>query len=180
MGRARLAPRIAPGRPMKTITLLRHAKSSWTDPGLRDFDRPLNDRGKRDLPRMAARFVDKHDPPELIVSSPAKRARKTARGFAKGLGLDKGEVCFEDLIYEAFFDTLLEVIWSLDDSLDDVMLVGHNPGFTELCEWLSGAGIANMPTCALARIELGVERWRDVGRGSGSLADFDYPKKEPV
>ncbi len=162
---------------MKTLTLLRHAKSSWAEPALRDFDRPLNDRGKRDLPRMAARFVEEHDPPELIVSSPARRARKTARGFAKGVGSNKEEVSFDERIYEAYLDTLLEVIWSLDDSLGDVMLVGHNPGFTELCEWLSGAGIANMPTCALARIELDVARWSDVGRGSGSLVGYDYPKR---
>ena len=163
---------------MKTLTLIRHAKSSWNNPGLRDFDRPVNDRGKRDLPHMAERFAESYGAPELIVSSPAKRARKTARGFAKAVGLEKDDVSFEERIYEAWLDTLLEIVWSLDDGVDDAVLVGHNPTFTELCEWLSGAGIANMPTCAVARIELDVERWSEVGRRSGSLVSFDYPKKE--
>jgi phosphohistidine phosphatase len=163
---------------LKRLTLVRHAKSSWKDPELTDFDRPLSKRGKQDAPRMGERLAGRDSRPELILSSPAKRARKTAKLMARKLELaaaDRLILVME--IYEAEPEALLKVIRGLDDRWAHVLLIGHNPGLTELGNLLADCGIENIPTCGALCLDFAAESWRSLGPQSGTLVFYDYPKK---
>ena len=162
---------------MKLLTVIRHAKSSWKQPGVEDFARPLNGRGKRDAAAMGQRLAAEGFQPDVIVSSPAKRARSTATRLAKKVGYPKSEIVFEEGIYHASSDRLLQIVRQLDDALDHVALVGHNPGFSELSGLLSQDYVGDMPTCSVVRLQLSVTYWQEVGRKCGRLLDFDYPKR---
>lgn len=164
---------------MKTLYLCRHAKSSWADPGMDDFDRPLNERGLRNAPFMAKTFAQRGEPVEWVVSSPANRAITTARFFAEALGLPKETFTQERLIYLAERHTLAHIVSQLPDNKERAMLFGHNPGFTDLLNHLSDAGIDNLPTCGLVRIDFAVGSWQHIGKGSGTLVWFDHPKRHP-
>lgn len=161
---------------MLRLTLVRHAKSSWDDPGLADFDRPLNARGLRDAPAMAARVAALPKPPAQLVSSPALRAISTAQVFAAALGLPPERIERQPRIYEASRATLVEVVRGLDPGARHVMLFGHNPGFSELANWLATCPFDQMPTCAVAGFELGVGSWREVDGGCARLQRYLYPK----
>jgi phosphohistidine phosphatase len=154
--------------------LLRHAKSSWDDAGLRDFDRPLSDRGRRDAPRMGEALLDRGPSPDLIVCSPAARARQTVEAFTKAAGLS-AHVKFDGGIYDAPSAELMKLIRALPDSRNRVLLVGHNPGFEDIVARLTGA-YERMPTAALACIELSVGSWKDVEDSTGRLAYLLTPK----
>ncbi|HYP54528.1 MAG TPA: histidine phosphatase family protein, partial [Pyrinomonadaceae bacterium] len=145
---------------MKTLLLMRHAKSSWKDVTLRDFDRPLNKRGRRAAPLVAAFMRRKKLRPDLILSSPAERARETAALVIEHAGLS-AELRYDERIYEADAARLLEVVAQADERAGELMLVGHNPGMEELIKALTGADEL-MPTAALARVELDVETWAKV------------------
>ncbi|MEJ2698110.1 MAG: histidine phosphatase family protein [Desulfuromonadales bacterium] len=162
---------------MKRLTLVRHAKSSWKDPGRADFDRPLSKRGKQDAPRIGERLAARGQRPDLILSSPARRARKTAKEIARKIGLPGERLVLEEKIYEAEPEALLEVVQSLDDRWENVMLVGHNPGLTDLGNLLADCGIANIPTCGVLCLDFDADDWHDVGHGAGTLVFYDYPKK---
>ena len=162
---------------MKYLFLLRHAKSSWADGELSDRDRPLNKRGLRDAPVMGQRLVQSEMYPELIVSSPAVRALTTAECMAEALGLFPDDIVLEERIYEASTSRLITVIHELDDGSDRIMLVGHNPGFTDLLNQVDTVRIDNVPTCGLATLSLDVESWADVIMTQATLVAFDYPKK---
>jgi phosphohistidine phosphatase len=162
---------------MKSLTLVRHAKSSWSAPGLADFDRPLNERGKRDLPVSARRFAATCPVPDRILTSPAARALTTARGFAEALGMG-GDAMVEDRrIYEASRGNLFSVLREQPETLDDVMLVGHSPGIADLAHALCGAPGGKFPTCAILRLRIADRRWADLGDGDGELLVFDTPKR---
>ena len=160
---------------MKTLLLMRHAKSSWDDPSLRDFDRPLNKRGLRAAPLMAAHLRRKKLRPGLVVASPAERAKQTASLVVEHAGLT-AELRHDERIYDADLPRLLEVVSQLDAGAEEVLLVGHNPGMEELLTHLTGAQ-ERMPTAALARLELDVEAWADVRPGCGRLAWVVRPKE---
>jgi phosphohistidine phosphatase len=162
---------------MKRLTLVRHAKSSWKDPELTDFDRPLNKRGKQDAPLMGERLAALEQRPELLVSSPAKRASKTARLIARELKIPDEQLIFKPEIYEAEPDALLEVVRGLDDRWEHVLLVGHNPGLTDLGNLLADCGIENIPTCGVLCLDFDAEGWQSLGPKSGILVFYDYPKK---
>lgn len=162
---------------MKLLTLIRHAKSSWKDASLADFDRPLNGRGRRDAPRMAKRLAAVAPAPQQLLSSPAVRAAATARAMAEALGQPEEWIRYSRSLYLASAGQLLAAVQEIDDGVDHAALVGHNPGLTELAELLTDAGIENVPTCGIARIELPVERWRDAEPGRGRLLDLDSPKR---
>jgi phosphohistidine phosphatase len=164
---------------MKTLYIVRHAKSSWDYPELDDMDRPLNNRGKRNAPEMGKRLAKQHIKPGLLVTSPAKRARATAKNIAKEIGISPGEIVRNDLLYHGSISSILEVISTTDDHLDDMMIVGHNPGFTELANYLTGSDIYNIPTCGVVAIEFDVESWNEIGEKTGKLLFFDYPKNAP-
>jgi phosphohistidine phosphatase len=152
---------------MKTLLLLRHAKSSWKDTEARDFDRPLNQRGLKAAPAIGRLIRKRKLQPDLVVSSPAERARQTTQLVIEAAGL-KTELRYDERIYEASVARLLGVVSELDDEAGIVMLVGHNPGFEELLEVLTGEA-HKMPTAALACLELNIEKWNKVRAGAGRL-----------
>ena len=163
---------------MKIVTLLRHAKSSWKEPQLNDIERPLNKRGRRDVPLMGKRLARRGFKPQLIISSPAVRAVTTAEGIATAIAYEVAQISIDELIYEASSDALLKILHSQDDRHQHVMLTGHNPGLTELLELLAQSGISNIPTCGIATLEFQVDRWRDVKAGEGELLNYDFPKQD--
>lgn len=145
---------------MKTLLILRHAKSSWADARLADHDRPLNKRGKRDAPRMGQLLHDEDLVPDLIVSSTAKRARATAAAVAEAADYD-GEVRLDPSLYHGEPEDYYEVLRTLEDDLQRVMVVGHNPGMEALVEALTDQD-EHLPTAALAHVTLPIDRWREV------------------
>lgn len=161
---------------MRLLTLIRHAKSSWDYPDLTDFERPLNDRGRRDAPRMAQRLARNCKPPLLLLSSPATRAVTTARLFAETLGVDFDSLLIEPRIYEASRKTLLEVIGDLPDRSTQVLLFGHNPGLSELAHTLANCPFDEIPTCAVVQLQLDLGSWAKVGPGCGRLLHYWFPK----
>ncbi len=161
---------------MKHLYLIRHAKSSWADPALSDFDRPLNKRGKNDAPFMGQQMAAFEHRPELIVSSPAKRARKTARVIGAALGFAKKEVVLEKRLYTFSSEPLIDFIRKTEDSVKTLALVGHNHGLTECAELLSSESLGNVPTCGIVLIAFSLQSWNMVGAAKGTLLLFDYPK----
>lgn len=160
---------------MKTLLLLRHAKSGWKDAEIRDFDRPLTMRGRR-ASSIVGRYLRKHSiNPGLVISSPAERARETITIVLKTARIP-AEVRYDERIYEAHVGRLLEVVSQVDDSIDSVLMVGHNPGFSDFAEYLTGDGV-HMPTAALAQIALDVEDWRQLQAGCGQLKKLIKPRK---
>lgn len=167
---------------MKTLTLLRHAKSGWDAAVARDFDRPLNARGRkaaramgREMRRLGLGF-------DLVLASPAARVTETLTELAQGYGAAV-ETGFDETIYLAPVDMLLAMVRAADDGDARLLLVGHNPGMEQLALLLSGAGplrdeiAAKYPTAALAEIALDIDRWRDAGPGKGRLERFIRPRE---
>jgi len=159
---------------MKTLYLLRHAKSSWDDSGLKDLDRPLNERGLKAAPRIGKYMRKEKIRPDVVLSSPALRAKQTTKLVCDGAGLT-GVVDFNERIYEASAQRLFEIVAGLEDRFGSAMMVGHNPGFEELLAALT-AEARRMPTAALACIDLNVEKWSDVVTGCGKLRWLVRPK----
>ncbi len=145
---------------MKTLLILRHAKSSWSNPILADIDRPLNKRGKRDAPRMGVLLYEQDLVPDLILCSPAVRARKTAQAVSQSSGYE-GEIKFHSDLYPGDPDTLLEILYSIPDQIETILIVAHNPGLEEFLYLLTGES-ASLPTAALAQISLPIHRWLDL------------------
>jgi phosphohistidine phosphatase len=160
---------------MKTLFLIRHAKSSRDDPALPDKDRQLNERGERDAPRMGKRLAKRGVQPDLILSSPARRALTTAEIIARKLDYKPKDIVVDDRLYATAADELLNVIHELDDKLKRVMLFGHNPELTALAHRLS-RDIAHMPTCAVAEFTFAAKSWSDVGRATLERVAFERPK----
>jgi len=162
---------------MKTLLLVRHAKSSWGDFSLPDFERPLNERGKHDAPMMAKRILNKGIALDLLVSSPAKRAKKTAQAFAEVLGIDKDSIRYEEDLYMAGVEQFFSVISRLDDSFNHIAIFSHNPGITSFANVLQVANIDEMPTCSILAIKIKTKSWSDFRKAGKELWFFDYPKK---
>ncbi len=142
---------------MKTVLVLRHAKSSWDHPELFDYDRPLNKRGKRDAPRMGKHLKQQGLIPELILTSAAKRARKTASKVAKACGYT-GEIEKLESFYGASPSDYVHKLRALPDTYQRVMVVGHNPTMENLVRFMAKQR-ERMPTAALAHIELPIQQW---------------------
>jgi len=164
---------------MKKLFLVRHAKSSWDDPSLDDIDRPLNDRGKNNAPEMGERLKKQGILPDLLISSPASRARSTAKKLAKKIGYAKNEIQINDGLYHGSDDILIDIVRNLPDTAESVMLFGHNPGFTYFANQLCNINIYNIPTAGVVAIDFPMDSWQDVEFGKGELVFFDYPKKQP-
>ncbi len=162
---------------MKTLYLVRHAKSSWNHPELTDIKRPLNKRGKRDAPFMGNLLAEKKIKADLIISSPAIRAYSTAKSLASAIGYPLENIICNKNIYEADSYDLLQIVHGLDNKIDFVMLFGHNPGLTELYNKLINKYIGNLPTCAIAAMEFDIKYWEEVETFTGELKFFEYPKK---
>lgn len=158
------------------LYLVRHAKSSWSDSSLSDRDRPLNKRGRRSAPDMGRRLAAQNQLPDLIISSPAKRANSTARKIAKEVGYDRSKIVTDENMYFSGTGSMLEMLENVDDRYDSVMIVGHNPAMTTLMNMLSGSSVDNMPTCAVALIDFPIMSWSDLHSADGQLLTYDFPK----
>ncbi len=163
---------------MKTLILVRHAKSSWDDSSQDDHARPLNARGLSDAPQMAARLALRVPRPDGIVSSTAVRAHATAHAFAAALEIKEPALMFNTRLYLAHAHTALSLIADFPDAWRTAMYVGHNNGITHLARDIFGAPIEHMPTCSVVRLWWDVPRWRDVMEAPPVRGDFDWPKND--
>ncbi len=159
---------------MKTLLLLRHAKSSWKDTDARDFDRPLTQRGLKSAPSVGRLMRKRKLEPNLVLSSPAERARQTIQLVLESARL-KTELRYDERIYEATGSRLFEIVAQIDDDANVAMLVGHNPGLEELLETLTGE-TRTLSTAALACVELEIEKWNKVRASAGRLEWLVKPK----
>ncbi|GAB6283655.1 MAG: histidine phosphatase family protein [Ignavibacterium sp.] len=162
---------------MKELYLLRHAKSSWDDPSLDDIERPLNNRGKKDAPLISNILAKMKIEPELILSSPSRRTLSTAQIILEELNLSKKILLVDENIYLASANELLDLLKNLDNSLIRVMLVGHNPGLTDLSNFLSNQGIENIPTCGIVGLKAKINSWKAIDEHIFVQEFFEYPKK---
>ena len=160
---------------MKRLYVLRHAKSSWDDASLADYDRPLNDRGLETAPFMGRLMRERGYLPDAVLSSPAKRARNTAKLASEAAEL-KSPILFAEQIYEASPQTLVKVLAGVDDKAGSAMVVGHNPGMEGLIRLLTGETAA-MPTAALAVVDLDIEKWSQIDHLTGKLVEVLRPKE---
>jgi phosphohistidine phosphatase len=162
---------------MKELIIVRHAKSDWGADFLKDIDRPLNERGYRDTYFLSEWFSEKKSRPDLILSSTATRALSTALIFARALEQPASGFATEKNIYEASVETLLSVIRQQRDTQASVMIFGHNPSLTTLCNQLSDdLYIDNLPTCGIVSYGFSFSRWADLEPGTGHLNYFQFPK----
>jgi phosphohistidine phosphatase len=161
---------------MKTLILVRHAKSSWDQPVLSDFERPLNERGKKDAPEMAKRLKEKGIKIDQFVSSPARRARKTAKYFAEEFDVKKDDIKMVEALYGADPSAFAETISGLDNDHETVILFSHNPGITEYASSLTKVRVDEMPTCAVFAVQADSDHWGEFGSAEKKFLFFDYPK----
>jgi phosphohistidine phosphatase len=161
---------------VKTLTILRHAKSSWDEPGLADFDRPLNGRGKRDAPVMGQRMKAAGIRPSLIVSSPAARAWSTAKIVAREMAYPVEFLQRERDLYHAGTEALFDVIARQDEGFNSIVIVAHNPGLTDLANKLIPGLTSNLPTAGFVSVLIDTDTWELRGRKSADLIEFNYPK----
>jgi phosphohistidine phosphatase len=157
---------------MKKIILLRHAKSSWEFPYLTDYDRPLNERGINDAPKMA-KWLSENEKIDLIKSSGAKRAQDTAKAFQAFL---KVPLMTDDNLYHSGLNRLLRVIRKIDNEVNSVILLSHNPGLNELADYLLAGFQPNIPTTCMVGLKLRINKWSEISNKSTSLDFFQYPK----
>lgn len=161
---------------MKTLTLVRHAKSSWGDPALADRERPLNERGLRDVAAMGQRLAQRGARPDLLLASPATRALTTAEHLAQALGIKRKDIVVDDRLYAAVASELLAVILALGNEYQRVMLVAHNPGLSDLVHRFA-SDITHLPTCAVVELTFAVAAWGEIGEARPTSVVFDHPKK---
>lgn len=159
---------------MKKLYIIRHAKSSWKDETLNDFERPLSKRGKSNAPMMGARLKKKGVMPDIIISSPAKRAKSTAEMIAKEVGYEK-KVLFDENIYESSVATLRKILTCINDENSTAFLVGHNPELNMLVDYYVKF-YENIPTCGVVEIEFWCDKWAEIEPKNAKLISFDYPK----
>jgi phosphohistidine phosphatase len=165
---------------MKTLYLVRHAKSSWEDPYQKDIVRPLNKRGKRDAPKMGKRLKEKHIHPDLIVTSPAERALTTSILMAQAIGYAQDNINTDKKLYHAGPEQILTVIRKLSERHQVVFVYAHNPGITEFANKLSTESFItdNIPTCGVVAFRIAIESWKDVDWKTGEMEFYDYPKNK--
>lgn len=161
---------------MKTLIIVRHAKSSWNSISQDDKERPLNDRGKRDAPEMAKRLKERNIKVDKFISSPAKRAKKTAKFFAEAYGVDKKDIVLTDELYDAAPVNFYHVVEGLKDVWDTVAIFSHNPGITSFVNSLTNVQIDNMPTCGVFAVNISGDKWADFKKEEKRFLFFDYPK----
>ena len=161
---------------MKTLFICRHAKSDWADIGQRDFDRPLDERGHRDAPRMAKLLRGLGIAPDLLVSSPALRARTTAQYFAAEFGIQDAAIDLQLDIYDASEHDILHIVHQLPDAANVVFLFGHNPTLTYFVNRFSKEIIDNLPTCGVVRLDVSVNDWASFSEKTVRNDGFWFPK----
>ncbi|MCH8334304.1 MAG: histidine phosphatase family protein, partial [Proteobacteria bacterium] len=162
---------------MKTLTILRHAKSSWKDSSLPDHDRPLNKRGERDVPVMAARIQQAGIRPSLILCSPAVRAWTTAKLIAQEISYPSEFLQRDERLYLAGVQRIIDLLSEQDVGFNSIMIVGHNPGFTDFAHYLVPGLTRNIPTCGVVSVIIDTDDWNLKADKNAELVTYDYPKK---
>ena len=161
---------------MKTLPIIRHAKSSWDNINTPDVERPLNDRGKKDAPAMARRVIKAGIHPDRLLSSPARRARHTAELFAREFDVKETDIVILTELYHAQAADFQQVVTGLDDGDRTVALFSHNPGITTFANTLTPVRLDNMPTCSVFAIKSEAPKWSEFFSGDREFLFFDYPK----
>jgi phosphohistidine phosphatase len=161
---------------MKTILLVRHAKSNWDNFSLTDAERPLNERGKKNAPEMAARLLQKNIPIDSFLSSPAKRALTTAKFFVEVYARDAGEIIVIPELYLANKAAFTQTIINAPESSASIALFSHNSGITDFANSLTDARIDHMPTCGVFAVKCPIDSWSSFKAGENEFYFFDYPK----
>lgn len=162
---------------MKTLYLVRHAKSSWKYPNLEDFERPLNKRGRKSALFMGAILNQLEVAPDLIISSPANRAAMTARIIADIMNYPLDKIRYSDTLYLSSENVLFHLLDNIDDAVNQAMLIGHNPELTNLANTITDRQISNIPTCGVCCLDLDIPSWAEIGEHCGKLRFFEFPKK---
>jgi len=163
---------------MKTLYLVRHAKSSWKYPNLDDFERPLNKRGHKNVPVIGKVLKKLKVAPDLVISSPANRAATTARMIAAAINYPLGKIRYSEAIYEFNEKALIHVVKQIDDAVNKAMVVGHNPALNGLADYIGDQSIGNIPTCGVICVELDILSWANINAHCGKLKFFEFPKKQ--
>ena len=164
---------------MKTLIIVRHAKSSWAHPGEADFDRKLNKRGKEDAPEMAKRVQDRGIVVDRFITSPAKRARKTCKAFCKVFGFPKDDMVLAEKLYQAPATVFYDLVETLDDNDNTVAVFAHNPGISDFANELAPEhGITELPTCGVFAVSVDIYSWKDFRQAEKKFLFFDYPRLE--
>jgi len=163
--------------PVRTLTLLRHAKSSWKNPALTDIERPLHKRGRRDADAMAMRIVEHGATLTTVFASPARRCRETLARMLVALPAQDVSITFDQAFYTFERDALIAALKNLDDDIQDVSIVGHNPALEDTITWLTGESLTNFPTTACAQLTLTLPRWRKLHKGCAELMWLLTPEK---
>jgi len=161
---------------MKQLLLVRHAKSSWDDASINDIDRPLNDRGKKDAPKMAERLLDKKVKIDGFYSSPAKRALSTCKLFIKTYDKKEKNIVEVEELYEPQIQNFFNVVKKADNDFYTIALFSHNPGITAFANQLTNVQVDDMPTCSIFAIKVDIKKWEDFEEGEKLFWFFDYPK----
>jgi phosphohistidine phosphatase len=164
---------------MKSLLLIRHAKSSWDNPAQNDFDRPLNARGLKDAPMMAQRLHDRKIKIDAFFSSPAVRAKQTCLFFMKAFKVDESDVHLQSQLYLAVPDVFMQSILNIPDSVSSAAIFSHNDGITEFANTLTNTRIDNMPTCSVFAVKTDIGNWKDFKKAKKEFWFFDYPKMQP-
>lgn len=162
---------------MKTLYLIRHAKSDRSDESLSDFDRPLNKRGAKDAPFMGSILLNDGIHPGLILSSPALRAKTTALAIAEALSYPTDSIRYIHALYASDTETILALIRDISPSVNTLFVFGHNPEFTECANLITGSDIDNIPTCGVVAMRLREDDWKSIGENSAELFYFVQPKQ---
>lgn len=165
------------GNALKNLILIRHAKSDWGDPNLRDMDRPLNQRGLRNAPKMGLRLAQTPLALDAFFCSPAKRAIDTATLITKALA-HSPSVTINPALYDASSASLLRTLQQTDNRHVNIAILGHNPGLTEFANALTGEQLSNIPTCGMVHIRFNSHDWASITPGCGRMEMFDYPKRK--
>lgn len=162
---------------MKTLLIVRHAKSSWSVASLNDFDRPLNERGKKDAPVMAQRLLDRKIIIDRFVSSPAKRAKKTTELFCTAYHKNISDILYVSALYQATPEVFFQVVEQLDDEFNCVAIFSHNPGITAFVNLLvENTSIGDMPTCSVFAVQINISKWKEFKKAKKNFLLFDFPK----
>ncbi|MEP7319194.1 MAG: phosphoglycerate mutase family protein [Panacibacter sp.] len=161
---------------MKSLLIIRHAKSSWDNLSQKDFDRPLNERGHHDAPIMARRLLDKKINIDAFISSPAKRAFTTCKYFASAYGVKENKIILVPDLYEASVMDFYDAVSNVDNSFSSIAVFAHNPGVTAFANMLTNAQIDNMPTCGIFSVKAETNNWQDFARCKKTFRFFDFPK----
>jgi phosphohistidine phosphatase len=162
---------------MKTLYLIRHAKSSWNYPELEDFERPLSRRGRKSALLMGKILNNLKAAPDLLISSPANRAAMTARTIADAIQYPLDKIQYREAIYLADETVLIQVIMNISDSVKRAMFIGHNPGLTGLANTIADQPIDNIPTSGICCMDFNIASWKGIRKHNGKLRFFDFPKK---